>query len=66
MKASAESRTIRRWDVAVAAAILAVLLAGWLTAGGAAAGPPRVPPSVAHVCRSLSAAPGGQVQCAQP
>jgi hypothetical protein len=50
----------------VAAAILAVLLAGWLTAGGAAAGPPRVPPSVAHVCRSLSAAPGGQVQCAQP
>jgi hypothetical protein len=66
MKASTEFRTIRRWDVAVVAAILAVLLIGWLTAGGATAGPPRLAPSVAHACRSFSATPGGQVQCAQP
>ena len=63
-KASAESRTARGWDVAVVAAIVAVVLFGWFIAGGGnAAGAPRPAPSVAHACPSLSVTPGARARC---
>ena len=59
MRASTEVRTVRGWDVALAAAILAVVLFGWFTAAGSNyAGAPRSAPSVAHACPSAAAAPG--------
>jgi VIT1/CCC1 family predicted Fe2+/Mn2+ transporter len=50
MKTSNQST--RPWDAAVVAAILALVLLGWLTAtGGHHAGPPRPAHSAAHTTR---------------
>jgi hypothetical protein len=56
MKPSTEFRTFRGWDVAVVAAIFAVVLLGWLTAaGGGHTVAPRPAHSVAHAPAGTSA-----------
>jgi hypothetical protein len=57
MSSRAKVRTARGWDIAVVAAIVAVLLLGWLTSFGAGGGaPPRSGQLV--VPAPLSARPG--------
>lgn len=65
MKASTGSQTVRGWDVAVVAAILAVVLLGWFTAAGGnhAKAPHHPAHSVTHARPPLSVAPGARARC---
>jgi hypothetical protein len=62
MSSRTKGRTVRGWDIGLAAAILAVVLLGWLTApGGSGAPAHRSGQLVVPVRMSSRAGPGGPV-----
>jgi hypothetical protein len=57
------ARTARGWDIGLAAAILAVVLLGWLTAPGSNGAPPGYSPRARPAAKTFQRPPGhGPVQ----
>jgi hypothetical protein len=61
MNPRAKFGTVRGWDIGLAAAILAVVLLGWLTALGSNSAPPPSGQLVGRARLSGRAWPGGDV-----
>jgi hypothetical protein len=61
MSSRTKARTARGWDIGLAAAILAVVLLGWLTAPGSSGAAPHSGQVVRPARLSGQARPGGEV-----
>jgi hypothetical protein len=61
MNSRSKARTVGGWDIGLAAAILAVVLLGWLTAPGSNGAAPHPAQLVGPARLSGQAGPGGDV-----